>query len=515
METTNVRPVTAATTAVWGETILAAGTFTVTLPAPSWGLAPVIVKNTGTGVVTVARAGTALIDGATSLLLTPKQTTTVIGDGTAWRAVAATAGVATAPTNPVAVAGVLQAFVSFTAPAQTGGSPITSYTATSTPGGITGTGSSSPVTVTGLAAGTAYTFTVRATTSVGDSAESVSSNSVTPTAAAVAPPAPTIGTAVGASGTSVTVPHTLNGTGGSPITSTTITPFIGATAQTAQTFADGLLTHVVTGLTNGTAYTFKVKVTNSIGTSPDSAASNTVTPTAPFDPAAIAGLSHWLKADSLALADGAGVATWADSSAAAKDATQATAGLRPVYHAAVAALNGKPAVRFARLSTQWLQTASPVSTVVDNYTLIFVANAATTGFLAAALYTNGTGGGGVGFYTCTAVSQNVGALVAGVAWQDATALPPSVTPKIYMLKRAAGVTTLYADGVAKTINSPNATPTAPTGATRVGGQGDTTNFFDGDLAEALTYSAAVSTADLNLIGNHLASKYGIVWTTIP
>jgi hypothetical protein len=35
----------------------------------------------------------------------------------------------------------------------------------------------------------------------------------------------------------------------------------------------------VTGLTNGTAYTFKVSATNAVGTSPNSAASNPVTPT--------------------------------------------------------------------------------------------------------------------------------------------------------------------------------------------------------------------------------------------
>ena len=86
-----------------------------------------------------------------------------------------------APTIGTATAGALSASVAFTAPTYTG-SGITGYTATSSPGGITGTGASSPVTVSGLTAGTAYTFTVTATTAAGQGPASAASNSVTPTA---------------------------------------------------------------------------------------------------------------------------------------------------------------------------------------------------------------------------------------------------------------------------------------------------------------------------------------------
>jgi hypothetical protein len=86
-----------------------------------------------------------------------------------------------APTIGTATAGNAQAAVSFTAPAVTGGPAITSYTATSSPGGITGSAASSPITVSGLTNGTAYTFTVTATNSVGTGTASAASNSVTPT----------------------------------------------------------------------------------------------------------------------------------------------------------------------------------------------------------------------------------------------------------------------------------------------------------------------------------------------
>lgn len=85
-----------------------------------------------------------------------------------------------APTIGTATAtGATTATVAFTAPSGT----VTSYTATSSPGGITGTGSTSPISMTGLTAGTAYTFTVTATNSAGTSAASAASNSITTSSA--------------------------------------------------------------------------------------------------------------------------------------------------------------------------------------------------------------------------------------------------------------------------------------------------------------------------------------------
>ena len=198
-----------------------------------------------------------------------------------------------APTIGTATAGNAEATVTWTAPASDGGAAITSYTATAvednTKSCTTADGSTLTCDVTGLTNGTAYTFTVTATNSAGTSAASSASNSVTP---ATVPGAPTIGAAtVGNAEATVTWTAPASD-GGAAITSYTATAVEDNTKSC--TTADGsTLTCDVTGLTNGTAYTFTVTATNSAGTSAASSASNSVTPAtvpgAPTNVTAVAG----------------------------------------------------------------------------------------------------------------------------------------------------------------------------------------------------------------------------------
>jgi hypothetical protein len=81
------------------------------------------------------------------------------------------------PTIGTATAGIESASITFTPVSSAG--VDTSYTALSTPGSFTATGVSSPITVTGLTAGTSYTFQVRANNSGGSSNYSSASNSIT------------------------------------------------------------------------------------------------------------------------------------------------------------------------------------------------------------------------------------------------------------------------------------------------------------------------------------------------
>jgi len=74
--------------------------------------------------------------------------------------------------------------------------------------------------------------------------------------------------------------------GGSAITGHRVTPYVGGSAQTPIATGSAATSYTVTGLTNGTAYTFRVAAINAVGTGPDSAASAPVTPTAPPPPPA-------------------------------------------------------------------------------------------------------------------------------------------------------------------------------------------------------------------------------------
>jgi len=147
-------------------------------------------------------------------------------NGTVWIPVGA------APTSPTSVVatntGSGRAFndgrmtVAFNA----GTVPGSTYTATSSPGGFTGTSSTSPIPVTGLQSSTSYTYTVTATSVYGTSAASAASAGVTATTVPGTPSAPTASNVTGVafgSSPQASVAFTAPATGGSAITSYTVT----------------------------------------------------------------------------------------------------------------------------------------------------------------------------------------------------------------------------------------------------------------------------------------------------
>jgi len=159
-------------------------------------------------------------------------------------------GLAYPPTVTIitAIPGDFSATINWSATSN--GSPVTGYIVTRSPGNFSQTTTNTTATFTGLTNGTAYTFTVVATSAAGNSAPSTS---------VVTPQAPPTIVAVTAANGSALVTYTSNS--GLPVTYTvTASPgnFTQTTRNTTATF---------TGLTNGTTYTFTVVATNSLGSS--------------------------------------------------------------------------------------------------------------------------------------------------------------------------------------------------------------------------------------------------------
>jgi len=179
-----------------------------------------------------------------------------------------------------------QSTVSWTVPNDNEQS-ITSYTITATydgdihgvsvfvPSGSPSAGSTLSAVVSGLVNARSYTFTVIASNAIGNSTPSNSSASARPAGVPATPTAPTAVAGDGQATVNWTAPYN-NGAAITEYTIVTSPVRIGGNYS----WTSGPLSAVITGLTNGTSYTFTVQARNSNGAGSTSSSSASVTPVA-------------------------------------------------------------------------------------------------------------------------------------------------------------------------------------------------------------------------------------------
>ena len=178
------------------------------------------------------------------------------------------------PSQPTVTTSSRSAVVTWVAPADSGGSPITGYQVASTPRGGT-CQTVAPVascSITTLTNGTTYTFSVRALNEFGLGGASLPSASGTPAGLPSAPTGVTVDRRIGGGVVTFTAP---SDGGGSPIIRyvVTVTPG-GATCKAA------VPTCVITGLDPGGTYSATVVAENAVGTGPGSIPSKAFAPDA-------------------------------------------------------------------------------------------------------------------------------------------------------------------------------------------------------------------------------------------
>lgn len=188
---------------------------------------------------------------------------------------------ATAPAAPTGVTAIARheaAIVSWIKPPTDGGRAIASYTVTATPGEATAT-VTAPATEARLAAltnGTAYTFTVVARNGIGEGQPSGTSAPVMPQLTVPDTPTDVTAASAGAGSVRVSWRHPVD-TGGLPLTGYTVIATPGERTVVAAGDATGI---DVTGLSDGTEYTFTVTAANAAGAGLPSPATRPVTPDA-------------------------------------------------------------------------------------------------------------------------------------------------------------------------------------------------------------------------------------------
>lgn len=266
----------------------------------------------------------------------------------------------------------------------------------------------------------------------------------------------------------------------------------------------------VTGLTNGTDYTFTVVARWAGGNSPPSLPTLSVRPTAqPSALSLIPGLAARWSASSLAMADGAAISSWADISGNGRSASQATSINRPTFLANWR--NGQPAVNFngaaqSQFLTTDLSAKSSKAAIFIAFELSAAANS--SGSRDQRLFSSQTRTSadvGLNIDTFASSGNAIRTLNSNGAAVSSSAIS-TATPYIMSLTTEGGA--LYVNG-AKQATSPINGLTLNNALFQIGNHlNGSGKHFAGRIAEILFYEE-LTTAQRQAVEGFLSTTYSI------
>ncbi len=219
-----------------------------------------------------------------------------------------------------------------------------------------------------------------------------------------------------------------------------------------------------------------------------------------FTPDQISGCELWLNASQITgLSDGAAVGTWSDQSGLGNDATQGTAGYKPLYKTNI--INGKPIVRFDG-SDDWLDMPD-----VTAATLVMVAEAPTSGnddFMIAGDMTN-VSPSLAAYYISSSRYEYYNRVYGGTGYSFA--ISNATGFNIIVATLGSNIFNGYANGSNTVVDA--ACPKSVWTYSAIGATTTGVSNAAFDCAEIIVYNTVISDADRQKVESFLSNKYAI------
>ncbi len=227
-------------------------------------------------------------------------------------------------------------------------------------------------------------------------------------------------------------------------------------------------------------------------------------------PPAITNLGLWLDAtDDSTISTATGASEWRDKSGNNYHAGQSTGAAQP---ATGNTLNGRKVLRFDGIDDRMTLPSGAFSLSNSNATMFLVYR--NTGTNSNRQPINAQDGGSNRFrFIRTSGTQFGGTHGSNTGQSSVTTTSETTTGHIALLVSPDNTTNyrIYRGGTTLTgTDAPRTTFTAT--SFTIGSQTGTTNPWDGDIGEIIIYTRVLTNAERNLIGNYLASKWGLAWT---